>query len=145
MDWTAGFIAHSVDLQAAHGEKRCAKCEVKRKCSRCGEEGHNARTCKAEFFRVPKRKSTVVGKIRCPTCGGSGVLPCLSCQSPMETRTPSVQDLCSLSKFKYKMRGHLKSEICKQCGGSSLVVCPQCTGMYSESSVEQPDKGSKRN
>lgn len=46
-----------------------------RSCSKCGESGHNARTCRAAFRKTEitvQQKSPVKGKRKCSICGGSG-------------------------------------------------------------------------
>lgn len=79
-------------------------------------------------------------------CGGSGVLLCRSCSSPGEGDSPTVMDLCTLSKFQYKMRGEKRVEICPRCGGSSLIVCSQCVGTSSAQigKPAAPRKGRKQ-
>lgn len=105
------------------------RCEMTaRRCSRCGEEGHNARTCKAEYFWQPKRRSaSLKSSSPCTTCGGSGVLPCRNCQSTVDGSSPTVQKLSSLSHSRQSQSR--RSEVCRRCGGSSLIVCPTCIGL----------------
>lgn len=106
------------------------KTKIARRCSFCGELGHNSRTC----HNVSDRKR--IEKTLCPRCRGSGVIPCPLCScydaksiGTCENHTAtSAFELTNFSKLKFIYKGRNMRQVCTKCGGSALMVCPDCFG-----------------
>ncbi|KAA8499301.1 hypothetical protein FVE85_6886 [Porphyridium purpureum] len=111
---------------------------VARRCSRCGDFGHNSRSCPHEYFqsRLPERsfesqhcaKCNGAGVVACGVCNGTQGLSVKSNPSMGVLASPTVR-LMALSHMTYNYLGEGRSEICCCCGGSSLQVCPSCHGL----------------
>ncbi|GJQ13051.1 hypothetical protein GpartN1_g4842.t1 [Galdieria partita] len=106
------------------------KTKIARRCSFCGEMGHNSRTCNyTNDFKSVERTL-------CPRCRGSGVIPCSLCncydsrsrQLFDEQAVASTFELANFSKLKFIYKGKNLRQVCTKCGGSALMVCPDCFG-----------------
>uniref|UniRef100_A0A7S0ZL53 CCHC-type domain-containing protein n=1 Tax=Timspurckia oligopyrenoides TaxID=708627 RepID=A0A7S0ZL53_9RHOD len=113
-----------------------------RRCSRCGQSGHNSRSCQQIYFQTnsfDKHRARIESR-SCVRCKGAGVVACGVCNGCDKLFTtvlkgtiglpaPPTFEIMSLSHLSYVYRGEGRSEICFRCAGSSLVVCPDCRGL----------------
>jgi len=131
-------IAKPISRQVLSNPSRQAletKTKITRRCSFCGELGHNSRTCNNNHIRDRQHIE------KCPRCRGSGVIPCPLCTSnhcydqisnsscEEHVLAASTFELANFSKLKFVYKGKSRRQVCTKCGGSALTVCPDCFGL----------------